>query len=106
MKSSPVVALWRLFWALAILQLFDLITTYRVMAAGGREGNVLMRNVILTPMAPLLKTLALVFLALLIIGSSTRGRPAPRRLLGAAYGLVAIYVLVVLNNIASLLLVR
>ncbi len=102
MKTPPTALLWRLFWALAALQAIDLFTTYQVISLGGREGNVFMRKVILTPMAPLLKTLALIFFALLIIGSTARGRPAPHRLTFVAFGLVALYLVVVINNLAHL----
>ncbi len=106
MRPFPSATLWRLFWVLAGLQLLDLVTTYRVIGSGGREGNLLMRAVILTPMAPLLKAFALVFLALLILGSRARGRPAPHRLIIVSCGLVAIYVLIVMNNVANLLFAR
>ena len=106
MKTGSTAMLWRLFWVLAVLQVVDLITTYRVLSLGGREGNFFMRKVILTPMAPLLKTLALIFFALLIIGSTARGRPSPQRLTLVAFGLVALYLLVVINNFSHLLPLR
>ena len=106
MKTGSIPRLWRLFWVLAVLQAVDLITTYVVLSMGGREGNLFMRKVILTPMAPLLKTLALIFFALLIIGSTARGRPSPQRLTLVAFGLVALYLLVVINNVSHLWLLR
>jgi uncharacterized protein DUF5658 len=105
-KTGSTARLWRLFWILALLQAIDLITTYGVLSLGGREGNFFMRKVILTPMAPLLKTLALIFFALLIIGSTARGRPSPQRLTLVAFGLVALYLLVVINNVSHLFLLR
>ena len=106
MNTGSTARLWRLFWVLAVLQVVDLVTTYGVLLSGGHEGNVFMRRVILTPMAPLLKTLALIFFALLIIGSTARGRPSPQRLTLVAFGLVALYLLVVINNISHLPLLR
>jgi hypothetical protein len=105
-KTGWTALLWRLFWVLAVLQAVDLVTTYKVLSSGGYEGNFFMRKVILTPMAPLLKTLALIFFALLIIGSTARGRPSPRRLTFVAYGLVALYLVIVINNLAHVLLLR
>jgi len=105
-NTGSTARLWRLFWVLAVLQAVDLVTTYKVLSLGGHEGNVFMRKVILTPMAPLLKTLALIFFALLIIGSSARGRPSPQRLTVVAIGLVALYLLVVINNVSHLFLLR
>ena len=103
MRATSSVALWRLFWSLAVLQVADLVTTYRILSAGGREGNILMREVVLTPMAPVLKAFALVFLATLIVGSNGRGRPAPHRLAVAMWVIFAAYVVTVLNNIGILL---
>lgn len=95
--------LWKLFWGLAALQVADLVTTYFILSSGGREGNILMREVILTPMAPVLKVFALVFLATLIVGSTGRGRPAPHRLKVMMWVITSAYVVIVLNNIGILL---
>ncbi len=91
--------MWGLFWALAALQAVDLLTTYEFLSTGkAREGNLFMKSVILTPMAPVLKAFALVFLATLIVGSVTRGRPAPRRLMVAMWVIFAAYIVIALNN--------
>ena len=104
MKPSPAI-LWWIFWALAGLQFADLITTYRILALGGREGNIFMRGIITTPLAPLLKTFVLTFTALLVIRSTRFGRPASHRLL-LMMGVVAlVYVAVIVNN-ASIILRR
>ena len=105
MRANTVL-LWRLFWVLAVLQAADLLTTYQVLASGGHEGNVFMRATILTPAAPMLKTLALVFFASLILMSARWGRPAPRRLMYAAYGLIAVYAVIVANNLAQAVMGR
>jgi len=103
-KPSPAT-LWWIFWALAGLQFADLITTYRILALGGREGNIFMRGIITTPLAPLLKTFVLTFTALLVIRSTRFGRPASHRLL-LMMGVVAlVYVAVIVNN-ASIILRR
>jgi len=103
-KPSPAI-LWWIFWALAGLQFADLITTYRILALGGREGNIFMRGIITTPLAPLLKTFVLTFTALLVIRSTRFGRPASHRLL-LMMGVVAlVYVAVIVNN-ASIILRR
>jgi Domain of unknown function (DUF5658) len=81
----------------------DLITTYEFLADGAREGNVFLRELILTPMAPVLKAFALVFLAILVVRSIDHGRPAPHRLRLAMWFIVGIYTLVLANNLAILL---
>jgi hypothetical protein len=91
---------------LAVLQAVDLITTYQVLASGSHEGNWFMRAVILTPFAPVMKVLPLAFFAALIMLSTTRGRPAPGRLIIAAYVVVAVYVVIVGNNLTLALLPR
>lgn len=99
MKPTSSRTLWGLFWALAVLQLVDLVTTYEFLATGkGREGNVFMKSFIHTPMAPVLKAFALIFLATLIVGSMTRGRPAPHRLMVMMWVILAAYVVIALNN--------
>ena len=104
MKSGSPRLMWGLFWALVALQAVDLLTTYEFLATGkAREGNVFMRSVILTPLAPVLKAFALVFLATLIVGSITRGRPAPHRLMVVMWAMFAAYVLIVLNNVHIIL---
>ena len=95
--------LWRLFWALAALQVADLATTYVIIGRGGREGNVFMRQVIHTPLAPVTKGFALLFLAALIFSSLERGRPGPRRLTLITWVILGIYVVTVLNNAGILL---
>jgi len=102
-RDNVFVTLWRLFWAVAALQAGDLVTTYGMLSAGGREGNMFMRDVILTPVAPMVKALALVFLAGLIATSRQRGRPAPHRLVIAAWIIVGVYVVTVLNNVSIIL---
>ncbi len=104
MRPAPSPAPWRLFWTVAALQVVDLGTTYAVLSAGGREGNPFMRDFILTPIAPVLKAFALVFLAALIVGSSTRGRPAPDRLRVALWTILGVYVVLVLNNLSALVI--
>jgi hypothetical protein len=100
---GSVAVLWRQFWAIAFLQVADLWTTYRLLEAGGREGNLLMREVILTPMAPVVKALALVFLAALIVRSQRHGRPNPRRLAVLGWVVLGIYVVTVVNNLSIVL---
>ena len=95
--------LWRLFWALAALQIVDLASTYLIITRGGREGNIFMRDVIHTPLAPVVKGFALLFLAGLIVSSRQRGRPAPHRLTMITWLILGIYVVTVLNN-ASILI--
>ena len=95
--------LWRLFWALTALQAIDLITTYLILGRGGREGNVFMREVILTPLAPVVKGFALLFLSALILSSLSRGRPAPRRLTVVTWVILGFYVATVVNNASVLL---
>jgi hypothetical protein len=104
-KNLPAhsTGLWRLFCALAILQVADLITTYEFLAEGAHEGNVFLRELILTPTVPVLKAFALVFLALLVVRSIDHGRPAPRHLRLAMWFVLAIYTLVVANNLVILL---
>ena len=102
MRARPAT-LWWVFWGLAGLQFADLITTYRILGLGGREGNVFMRGIITTPLAPLLKTFVLTFTALLVIRSIRFGRPAPHRLL-LMMGVVAFfYVAVIVNNVSIIL---
>jgi hypothetical protein len=71
------VRLWRWCWVIAILQAIDLGTTYAILLLGGREGNA-------------------------FIGTSL-GRPSPRRLIRAAYVVVAAYVFVAATNVITLL---
>lgn len=97
-KAASITLLWRLFAVLVALQVADLTTTYWGIAGGAREGNIFLRGAHLTPLALILKAFALTFFASLILGSSKRGRPTPRRLLIAESGIVAVYVAVVLNN--------
>lgn len=104
MNRSLSSRLWRLFWVIAILQAIDLATTYLILLLGGREGNIFMRRMILTPVAPLAKALALVFFAVLIMRASSRGRPSPSRLIVAAYVVIAAYTVVTVNNVAILVL--
>lgn len=96
-------ALWRLFWALAALQVADLATTYLLIGRGGREGNIFMREVVLTPLAPVTKGFALIFIAALIFSSLERGRPAPHRLTVIIWVIASIYLVTVLNNVGILL---
>lgn len=104
MKPTSSRTLWGLFWTLAALQIVDLVTTYEFLAAGkGREGNFFMKSFIHTPIAPVLKALALVFLATLIVASITRGQPAPYRLAVAMWVIFGAYVLIAVNNILILL---
>lgn len=103
MTLGSFVVLWRQFWAIAAFQVADLWTTYRLLEAGGREGNVLMREVILTPMAPVVKALALVFLAALIVRSQRHGRPSPRRLAATAWVILGIYAITIVNNLSIVL---
>jgi hypothetical protein len=84
---------------LAVLQAADLLTTYQGLASGSHEGNALMRALILTPFAPLVKALPLAFFAALIILSTTTGRPSPRRLIIAACVVVVVYVVIIGNNL-------
>jgi len=102
-KNAAIALLWRLFLLLVVLQAADLTTTYWGLAAGEREGNLFMRGVLHTPLAPIPKAVALAFLASLILGSSRRGWPAPGRLLVAASVIVMISVATVLNNLTVLI---
>jgi hypothetical protein len=86
-----------------VLQLLDLITTYEFLADGAHEGNIFLRELILTPAVPVLKAFALVFLAILVVRSVDRGRPAPEHLRAAMWFIAAVYVLVVANNLIILL---
>ena len=91
--------LWILFWLLVVLQAMDLATTYAALAKGAHEGNPALRGLLFTPVAPALKSLALVFFAILIVRSTNRGRPAPERLLAACRFVALIYLLIVANNV-------
>ena len=103
MRAAPAGVLWFLFGTVVVLQASDLGTTYVILSSGGREGNILMRTIILTPAAPLLKAVALLILAALIISSTELGWPSPRRLIAAAGIICALYLVIVLNNLAVLL---
>jgi Domain of unknown function (DUF5658) len=102
-SPTPAAILWRWFWVLAALQAADLATTHLLIASGGREGNIFMREIVLTPIAPAVKVGALIFVAALIFLSSGRGRPRPRRLLVMLWVVCAAYVWIVGNNIVILL---
>lgn len=97
-------SLWLLFALLVVLQALDLLTTYLALAGGAREGNPMLRGLMFTPLAPVLKALALVFLAILIVRSVNWGRPLPARLLVTTRLIVLIYLVVVANN--ALLILR
>jgi uncharacterized protein DUF5658 len=99
----PRIGPWPLFWVIAGLQVVDLVTTYEILAKGGREGNVLMREVILTPMAPVVKALALVLLAAIIVRSQNYGSPRPRRLYTLLWIVFAMYLVVLVNNVSIVL---
>jgi len=101
--SFPITALWRLFWGIAALQGIDLVTTYAVLASGGREGNIFLKQIILTPLAPILKLIALAFFAMLIAASGRLGKPDPRRLSIAGFAILIFYVLLDINNVIVLL---
>jgi hypothetical protein len=102
--GQPVAAarvsrqLWLLFWLLLLLQLADIASTYIALAAGAREGNVALRGLLHTPAIFVTKAFALVFLAILVVRSTTSGRPAPRRLLIATRAIALIYLAIVANN--------
>jgi uncharacterized protein DUF5658 len=100
------VLLWTLFWLLAALQAMDLGTTMAVVAAGAHEANPVLRGLLFTPVAPVLKAAPLVFLAILIVRSTKRGRPAPARLLIATRLTVLIYLAIVSNNLILILRAR
>ncbi|MDR7556525.1 MAG: DUF5658 family protein [Armatimonadota bacterium] len=100
---GSVTVLWCQFWTIALFQAADLWTTYRLLEAGGREGNPLMREVILTPMAPIVKAFALVFLAALIVRSQRYGRPSPRRLAVLGWIVLGLYAVTVVNNLSIVL---
>lgn len=91
--------LWSLFAVLALLQAMDLATTYVALAKGGREGNPVLRDLLFSPAAPLLKAIALVVLAILIVLSTNRHRHAPASLLTVTRWIVFIYIGIVANNI-------
>ena len=104
MSTGLAGTLWRHFWALAVLQAADQATTYWAFSTGaGREGNIVLRGLELTPAAPVLKALAMIFLALLIVRSTRRGVPAPRRLLILTSTTLVAYILILLNNVRVLL---
>ncbi len=98
--------LWTLFLLLVVLQAMDLGTTYLAMARGAREANPILRDFLFTPAAPVLKALALAFLATLIVRSANRGRPAPVRLLAVTRLIVVIYLGIVANNVLLILRVQ
>ena len=77
----------------------DLGTTYLALASGAVEGNPAFRGLLFTPAAPLLKVFALIFLALLIVRGTSRGRPTPEHLLIAARLLSIVYLAIVANNV-------
>lgn len=97
-------SLWMLFALLVVLQALDLATTYLALAGGAREGNPVLRGLMFTPVAPILKALALVFLAALIVRSVNWGWPLPARLLATTRLIVVIYIGVVAHN--ALLILR
>lgn len=99
-------SLWLLFALLVVLQALDLLTTYLALAGGAREGNPMLRGLMFTPIAPVLKALALVFLAILIVRSVNWGRPLPARLLVTTRLIVLIYLVVVANNVSLILRTR
>jgi NADH:ubiquinone oxidoreductase subunit 2 (subunit N) len=99
----PRVGAWPLFWAIAGLQVADLATTYQVLAMGGQEGNVFMKEVILTPMAPIVKGLALVLLAAIIVRSQNYGSPRPSRLYALLWIVLVMYLIILANNLAIVL---
>jgi hypothetical protein len=110
-RSSRTVSrasrLWSLFWVLVLLQAVDLATTYfAVRTAGAREGNPVLRDLMFTAGIPVLKGLALVFLAWLILRSANSGRPAPGRLLVAVQVTVLLYLAIVVNNVTVILGLR
>src|SRR5690348_9294963 len=96
--------LWALFGLLVVLQAMDLETTYLALARGAREANPMLRHFLFTPVAPVLKALALVFLAILIVRSVNWGRPAPVRLLAVTRLIIVIYFGIIANN--ALLILR
>jgi uncharacterized protein DUF5658 len=96
--------LWTLFGLLVVLQAMDLATTYLALARGAHEGNPILRDFLFTPAVPVLKALALAFLATLIVRSASWGRPAPVRLLAVTRLIVVIYIGIVANN--ALLILR
>ena len=88
---------------LAFLQVVDLATTYfAIVTRVAHEGNPFLTGVLFTPDAPILKAFALVFLAILIVRSTSGGRPAPARLLIAVRVIVVLYLAIVLNNVIVL----
>ena len=97
--AQLVRQLWVLFWLLAVLQAMDLGTTYLALQTGAVEGNPAFRGLLFTPAAPLLKIIALIFFAILIIRGTTRGRPAPGHLLMATRLLAVVYLAIVANNL-------
>jgi hypothetical protein len=99
----PRVEAWPLFWAIAGLQVADLATTYRVLRMGGREGNVLMKEIILTPMAPVVKALALVLLAAIVVRSQNYGSPRPKALYLLLWIVFGMYIVVLINNLSIVL---
>jgi len=98
--------LWTLFGLLVVLQAMDLATTYLALARGAHEANPILRDFLFTPALPVLKALALAFLAALIVRSANWGRPAPVRLLAVTRLIVVIYIGIVANNALLILRVR
>jgi hypothetical protein len=92
-----------LFWVIAGLQVADLVTTYEILASGGREGNIFMKDVILTPMAPVVKALALVLLAAIVVRSQNYGSPKPHRLFALLWTVLVMYIVVIANNLSIVL---
>jgi hypothetical protein len=92
-----------LFWIIAGLQVADLVTTYEILDKGGREGNVFMKEVILTPLAPVVKALALLLLAAIVVRSQNYGSPRPPRLYALLWIVFAMYIVVIVNNVSIVL---
>lgn len=89
--------------AIAVLNVFDLITTYAAIAEGAHEGNPLVAWAISSPLVGVAKVLVCGTLILgAVIASRTR-RVVSLPALCAAWAVVGIYSLVVLLNVLNLL---
>ncbi len=101
--TRTITWLWRLFWLIVILQAADLLTTYLALASGhAHEGNAFVRELIATPIAPVLKGSAILFLGGLMVLSTKYGWPKPRLLFTAVGVIVLVYVGIVANNLLVL----
>ena len=87
---------------IAVLNVFDLITTYAAIAAGAHEGNPLVSWAISSPLVAVAKVLVCGTLILGAVVASRTRRVVSLPALCAAWAVVGIYSLVVLLNTINL----